>query len=199
MTVSEKIRICVVDRNDKRRAAIENGLSASFEVTAVRDLVELSTTWPEVDAAFVSDEHGNLTYAWHTAVRKNEVLPVIAFGERVDSDRAISAIYSGAIDCIDITRHRRDLAQRVKLALSRRAPEFAAKLKAMRSVSELARLDRSKRAILGLFASGKGSERISRELGISEAELEQKTDEIRDQLRLPSFKHAVRMMIDYFR
>jgi FixJ family two-component response regulator len=194
-----KLRICVIDGNDRRRDALETKLGRSFEVTALRQPGELVAAWPEVDAAFVADEAGNLMHVRHIAVQKQEVLPIVAFGEGLDTDQAISAIYAGAIDCIDLKRHRSDLAPRLDLALRRRSPEFGTRLKAMRSASELAGLDSGKRRILGLFASGKGHERISRELGISETELEQEIEGIKQQLRLPSLKDAVRMMIDYFR
>ena len=118
---------------------------------------------------------------------------------KIEIAQAITAIYAGAIDCIDLKRHRSDLSQRLELALRRRSPEFETRLRAMRSASELAGLDRGKRRILGLFASGKGQERISRELGMTETQLEGEIDEIKQRLRLPSLKDAVRMMIDYFR
>ena len=160
---------------------------------------DLVATWPEVDAAFVADEYGNLMHVRHIAVQKQELLPIVAFGEAIDPDQAISAVYAGAIDCIDLNRHRGELALRLMLALRRRSPEFETRLKAMRSASELAELDGGKRRILGLFAAGKGRERISRELGLSEAELDREVEGITQQLRLPSLKDAVRMMIDYFR
>jgi FixJ family two-component response regulator len=194
-----KLRICVIDGNDRRRDALETKLGRSFEVTALRQPGELVAAWPEVDAAFVADEAGNLMHVRHIAVQKQEVLPIVAFGEGLDTDQAISAIYAGAIDCIDLKRHRTDLVPRLDLALRRRSPEFETRLKAMRSASELAELDSGKRRILGLFASGKGHARISRELGISEAELEQEIEGIKQQLKLPSLKDAMRMMIDYFR
>jgi FixJ family two-component response regulator len=194
-----KRRICIIDHNDMRRLVLQGSLGRTFEVTALRQPGELITSWPEADAAFVADEYGYLMHVRHIVVQKQEVLPIIAFGSGLDTDQAISAIYAGAIDCIDLKRHRQNLEQRVDLAMRRRAPEFEMRLKAMRSASELATLDRGKRRILGLFASGKGSERISRELGMTDNELEHQIDEIKHQLKLPNIKDAVRMMIDYFR
>jgi FixJ family two-component response regulator len=197
--MSAKAKVCIIDANDRRRTALEAKLSRAFAVTVLRQPGELVAAWPEADAAFVADEYGNLMHVRHIAVQKQEVLPIVAFGEAIDTDQAITAIYAGAIDCIDLKRHRSDLAQRLELALRRRSPEFETRLRAMRSASELAGLDRGKRRILGLFASGKGHERISRELGMTETQLEGEIDEIKRQLRLPSLKDAVRMMIDYFR
>ena len=194
-----KAKVCIIDANDRRRTALEAKLSRAFTVTVLRQPGELVAAWPDADAAFVADEYGNLMHVRHIAVQKQEVLPIVAFGEAVDTDQAITAIYAGAIDCIDLKRHRSDLSQRLELALRRRSPEFETRLRAMRSASELAGLDRGKRRILGLFASGKGQERISRELGMTEAELEGEIDGIKQRLRLPSLKDAVRMMIDYFR
>jgi FixJ family two-component response regulator len=194
-----KLRICIIDGHDRRRAVLERTLHQAFTVTALRQPGELVATWPEADAAFVADEYGNLLHVRHIAVQKQEVLPIVAFGEMLDTDQAISAIYAGAIDCIDLSRHWRNLSQRLELALRRRSPEFETRLKAMRSASELSELDRGKRRILGLFAAGKGQQRISHELGMTEAELEHEIDEIQQQLRQPSFKDSVRMMIDYFR
>jgi FixJ family two-component response regulator len=191
--------ICLIDRDDRRREALAARLGRVFAVSQMRQPGELVASWPECDAAFVADEYGNLMQVRHIAVQKQEVLPIVAFGEGVDTDQAISAIYAGAIDCIDLSRHRRDLAERLELALRRRSPEFETRLKAMRSAGELAELDRGKRRILRLFASGKGHQKVSRELGISESELDHEIEEIKQQLRLPSFKDAVRMMIDYFR
>ena len=194
-----KARICIIDGNERRRAMIEAKLRGAFTVTALRQPGELVVTWPEADVAFVADEAGNLMHVRHIAVQKQEVLPIVAFGEGLDTDEAISAIYSGAIDCIDINRHRSDLAGRLELALRRRSPEFETRLRAMRSASELAELDGNKRRILGLFAAGKGEERVARELGMTEAKLEHQVEEIKEKLRLPSLKESVRMMIDYFR
>jgi FixJ family two-component response regulator len=194
-----KPRICIIDHDDMRRLVLQGSLGRTFEVTALRQPGELITSWPEADAAFVADEYGYLMHVRHIVVQKLEVLPIIAFGSGLDTDQAISAIYAGAIDCIDLKRHRQNLEQRVDLAMRRRAPEFEMRLKAMRSASELAALDRGKRRILGLFASGKGSERISRELGMTENELEHEIEEIKQKLTLPNIKDAVRMMIDYFR
>jgi len=194
-----KARICIIDHNDMRRLVLQGSLGRAFEVTALRQPGELITSWPEADAAFVADEYGYLMHVRHIVVQKQEVLPIIAFGAGVDTDQAISALYAGAIDCIDITRHRRNLEQRLELALRRRTPEFETRLKAMLSASELAELDRGKRRILGLFAAGKGPERISRELGLTENELDREIDEIKTKLKLPALKDAVRMMIDYFR
>jgi FixJ family two-component response regulator len=194
-----KARICIIDSNDRRRDTLEAKLGRAFGVTTLRQPGELVASWPEVDAAFVADEAGNLMHARHIAVQKQEVLPIVAFGEGLDTDQAISAIYAGAIDCIDLKRHRGDLAPRLDLALRRRSAEFETRLRAMRSASELAALDRDKRRILGLFATGKGHARISREIGITEAELEHEIEGINEQLRTPTFKDAVRMMIDYFR
>jgi FixJ family two-component response regulator len=194
-----KTRICIIDANDRRRNTLEAKLERAFAIVAMRQPGDLVAAWPDTDAAFVADEYGNLMHVRHIAVQKQEVLPIVAFGEGFDADQAISAIYAGAIDCIDLNRHRRDLADRLELALRRRSHEFDTRLKAMRSASELADLDRGKRRILGLFASGKGHERISRELGISEAQLNGEIAEITQQLRLPALKDAVRMMIDYFR
>jgi len=194
-----KPRICIIDHNDMRRLVLQGSLGRTFEVTALRQPGELITSWPDADAAFVADEYGYLMHVRHIVVQKQEVLPIIAFGSGLDTDQAISAIYAGAIDCIDLKRHRQNLEQRVDLAMRRRAPEFEMRLKAMRSASELATLDRGKRRILGLFASGKGSERISRELGMTENELEHEIDGIKQKLKLPNIKDAVRMMIDYFR
>jgi len=194
-----KARICIIDHNDMRRLVLQGSLGRAFEVTALRQPGELITSWPEADAAFVADEYGYLMHVRHIVVQKQEVLPIIAFGTGVDTDQAISALYAGAIDCIDITRHRRNLEQRLELALRRRTPEFETRLKAMLSASELAELDRGKRRILGLFAAGKGPERISRELGLTENELDREIDEIKTKLKLPALKDAVRMMIDYFR
>ena len=194
-----KARVCIIDANDRRRTMLEAKLGRVFAVSTLRQPGELVAAWPEADVAFVADEYGNLMHVRHIAVQKQEVLPIVAFGEGVDTDAAITAIYAGAIDCIDLKRHRGDLAQRFELSLRRRSPEFATRLKAMRSASELAQLDGGKRRILGLFASGKGQERIAREVGLSEAELENEIEGIKRQLRLPSLKDAVRMMIDYFR
>jgi FixJ family two-component response regulator len=194
-----KTSVCIIDGHDRRRQLLERALSRDFAVTLMRQPGDLVATWPEVDAAFVADEYGNLMHVRHIAVQKQEVLPIIAFGEMIDTDQAISAIYAGAIDFIDLNRHWRDLPQRLELAVRRRSPEFETRLKAMRSASELAGLDGRKRRILGLFALGKGQERISRELGLSDAEFEGEIDGIKKQLRLPSLKDAVRMMIDYFR
>jgi FixJ family two-component response regulator len=194
-----KPRICIIDHNDMRRLVLQGALGRAFEVTALRQPGELITSWPEADAAFVADEYGYLMHVRHIVVQKREVLPIIAFGTDLDIDQAISAIYAGAIDCIDLKQHRQNLDQRVELAMRRRSPEFEVRLKAMRSASELACLDRGKRRILGLFASGKGSERVSREMGLTENELEHQVDEIKQQLKLPNIKDAVRMMIDYFR
>jgi FixJ family two-component response regulator len=166
---------------------------------ALKQPGDLVASWPEADAAFVADEYGNLLHVRHIAVQKQEVLPIIAYGEMLDTDQAISAIYAGAIDCIDLSRHWRNLAQRVELAMRRRSPEFETRLKAMRSASQLAELDRGKRRILGLFAAGKGQQRVSHELGLTEAELEREIDQIQRKLRMPAFKDSVRMMIDYFR
>ena len=177
---------------------LEAKLRGAFTVTALRQPGELVATWPEADVALVADEAGNLMHVRHIAVQKQEVLPIVAFGEALDTDQAISAIYSGAIDCIDLNHHRSDLAPRLELALRRRSPEFETRLRAMRSASELAELDGSKRHILGLFAAGKGQERVARELGMSQAELDQEVEEIKEKLRLPSLKDSVRMMIDYF-
>lgn len=194
-----KARVCIIDASDRRRTALEATLGRAFAITALRQPGELVAAWPEADVAFVADEYGNLMHVRHIAVQKQEVLPIVAFGEAVDTDQAITAIYAGAIDCIDLKRHRSDLAHRLELALRRRSPEFETRLRAMRSASELAGLDRGKRRILRLFASGKGHERVSRELGVTESQLEGEIEEIKQQLRLPSLKEAVRMMIDYFR
>lgn len=191
--------ICIIDRNDRRRAVLEGSLSRVFTVTALRQPGDMVMAWPAADAAFVADEYGYLIHVRHIVVHRQEVLPIVAYGEGLDTDQAISAIYAGAIDCIDLSRHRRDLEQRLELALRRRSPEFEARLRAMRSASELAALDRGKRRILGLFITGKGHERISRELGLTEAELEEEIEEIKQQLELPTLRDAVRMMIDYFR
>jgi FixJ family two-component response regulator len=194
-----KARICIIDGDDSRRATLETKLGRSFRVTALSQPGDLVANWPEVDGAFVADEAGNLVHARHIAVQKQEVLPIVAFGEGLDTDQAISALYAGAIDCIDLKRHRTDLASRLDLALRRRSPEFETRLRAMRSASELAGLDSGKRRILGLFASGKGHERVSRELGIGDAELEQEIEGIKRDLDMPSLKDAVKLMIDYFR
>ena len=114
--------------------------------------------WPEADAAFVADEYGNLIHVRHIAVQKQEVLPIVAFGEMLDTDQAILAIYAGAIDCIDLEPPLAQFLAELELALRRRSPEFETRLKAMRSASELAELDRGKRRILGLFAAGKGQQ-----------------------------------------
>jgi FixJ family two-component response regulator len=198
-TMGAKSKVCIIDANDRRRASLQTKLSRAFTITTLRRPGELVAAWPEADIAFVADEYGNLMHARHIAVQKQEVLPIVAFGEGVDTDQAITAIYAGAIDCIDLKLHRSDLAQRLELALGRASPEFGTRLKAMRSASELAGLDRGKRRILGLFASGKGQERISRELRLSETQLEGEVEGIKHQLRLTSLKDAVRMMIDYFR
>ena len=199
MKMLTKARICIIDHNDMRRLVLQGSLGRAFDVTVLRQPGELITSWPEADAAIVADEYGYLMHVRHIVVQKQEVLPIIAYGIGIDIDQAISAIYAGAIDCIDLRHHRRNLEQRIELALRRRSPEFETRLKAMRSASELAELDRGKRRILGLFAAGKGPERVSRELGISEGELDQEIDEIKQKLKLPALKDAVRMMIDYFR
>jgi FixJ family two-component response regulator len=194
-----KARICIIDHNDMRRLVLQGSLARAYEITALRQPGELITSWPEADAAFVADEYGYLMHVRHIVVQKQEVLPIIAYGVGLDIDQAISAIYAGAIDCVDLKHHRRNLEQRVELAMRRRSPEFETRLKAMRSASELAELDRGKRRILGLFAAGKGPERVSRELGMSEQELDREVAEIKRKLKLSSLKDAVRMMIDYFR
>jgi FixJ family two-component response regulator len=182
-----------------RRLVLQGSLARNFEVTALRQPGELITSWPDADAAFVADEYGYLMHVRHIVVQKQEVLPIIAYGVGLDIDQAISAIYAGAIDCIDLARHRKNLHQRVELAMRRRSPEFETRLKAMLSASELAGLDRGKRRILSLFAAGKGPERISKELGLSDEELDGEIDAIKKKLKLPSLKDSVRMMIDYFR
>jgi FixJ family two-component response regulator len=196
---SANARICLIDPDDRRRESLAKRLGSAFTVHQLRQPGDLVASWPDADVAFVADEYGYVTLVRHIAVQKQELLPIVAFAEGVDSDRAISAIYSGAIDCIDLSRHRRNLPERLALALRRRSPEFETRLKAMRSAGELGELDRGKRRILLLFASGKGAGKVSKELGLSETELEREIAEIKQQLRLPSFKDAVRMMIDYFR
>jgi len=199
MATHAKLRVCIIDGHDRRRAVLERTLHHAFTVIAMKQPGDLVASWPEADAAFVADEYGNLLHVRHIAVQKQEVLPIIAFGEMLDTDQVISAIYAGAIDCIDLSRHWRNLAQRVELAMRRRSPEFETRLKAMRSASELAELDRGKRRILGLFAAGKGPQRVSHELGLTDAELEREIGQIQKTLRMPSLKDSVRMMIDYFR
>lgn len=109
---------------------LEAKLRGAFTVTAMRQPGELVATWPETDVAFVADEAGNLMHVRHITVQKQEVLPIVAFGEGLDTDQAISAIDSGAIDCLDLNRHRSDLAPRLELALRRRSPEFESRLRA---------------------------------------------------------------------
>lgn len=184
--------IHVIDRDDKRRAAVLRALGSPYghaEFDAA--LEEFCRSKPERALILAADDDSGAALSiLNRGQAAGSAVPVIVYAEHPRTDQVASAMAAGALYYLE---HPFSL-DRIEQALQGRGPMLE-KLRAARrrqdAVARLAKLTKREREIFEQFVSGLSSKAIGELLNISRKTVEIHRGRIMRKLDARSVPHAV--------
>lgn len=161
-------RVILVDGELRRRAAISHLLSnAGIHVEPFENVAELAGRWPRSGIVLIEDTDDAVPAVMESMVGSGNWLPVIAFAEKPQTKRVVSAILEGAIDYVGWPLSEAEFLEALESADARASSVGSARLREAVARSRIERLTRREREVLSGVANGHSNRLIAERLEIS--------------------------------
>lgn len=191
------LNVAIVDRDLRRRVAVEDFLDASAVlVEAFGSIEELSRNWPPSGVIVIHDEGTAVATLMDRMARAGEWLPVIAFSEDPNAAQIVQAILEGAIEYVEWPKCGDKFSEALDQALGRAERIREARQRRFAAHSRIERLTRREREVLNGVASGLSNRQIGEELEISPRTVEVHRARMLKKLGASHTSDAVRVAIE---
>jgi two-component system response regulator FixJ len=192
-------KICVVDRDSRRRAALVRDMSRFGYAEPFEDPGELLQFWPAPSSVVLVHVTAGETLLASTVelmISEKGWLPLVAYGEEPSPNGIVDALHAGAIDfweyplAMDLIEQRIDLIRdHAHEGISRRNTRDQARLR-------MARLSPRERQVIHEVSLGRSNKDIANVLSISPRTVEIHRSNVMTKVEAKSTAELVRIAIE---
>ena len=195
--MSKTNRLILIDNDSRRRAAISHCLAESaIHVEPFESLEEIGSRWPRDGVLLVLDDGDNVARVMQAMANAGNWLPLVAFGEAMDTRQVVRAVLAGAIDYIAWPFAAETILSVLEEAGQRAAMLGSARLREAMARSRIERLTRREREVLIGVANGLSNRLIGEKLHISPRTVEIHRANMLNKMGANHTSDAIRIAIE---
>ena len=198
-----EMRISLVDRDVRRRAAIAHSLDGSgIHAAPLESVEELIARWPGSGIILAHDERGAqngdgiLGQLMQHIGRSGNWLPIVAYAEEPSPEEVVDAVLAGAIAYLRWPFGLAELTEAIATVEKRAERLGAAKVREATARSRIDRLTRRERDVLSGVASGLSNRKIGESLAISPRTVEIHRANMLTKMGANHTSEAIRLAIE---
>jgi|SRR5579871_5315519 len=195
--MSNEVKISLVDRDVRRRAAIAHCLAqGGIPVEPLEGADELIARWPSGGVILANDDGETLPALMRHVGHSGSWLPVVSYSDAPSPSRIVDSVLEGAIAYLAWPFGVAEVREMIEVVEQRADRLGGAKLREALARSRVDRLTRREREVLRGVASGLSNRKIGETLAISPRTVEIHRANMLNKMGASHTSEAIRLAIE---